>query len=90
MCAKDAKAPLRRISNKFSESNIRDIYDFDALLGSGSFGDVRIGKLKVCPDETVAIKMVFKRKLEDEDLRFLEEELSVMQTLDHPNIVRFH
>ena len=74
----DAKAPLKRIKNRFSEMKIREVYDFDTMLGTGSFGDVRVGRLKRSPEETVAIKSIFKRKLLDEDLRFLEEELLVM------------
>lgn len=84
-----ANGIYRRISDQFSNTNIRTVYDFKELLGSGSFGDVRVGHLKVDPTQTDAIKSVHRKRIDDEDVRFLEEELAVMQQLDHPNIVKF-
>ena len=37
----------------------------------------------------VAIKVIDKSKLSEEDLESLKNEVFIMQTVDHPNIVKY-
>ena len=38
----------------------------------------------------MAIKVVNKNKLHPEDLKALMDEVQILQTVDHPNIVKYH
>lgn len=65
-------------------------YVFGRTLGAGSFGVVRQAR-KLSTDENVAVKILLKKALQGNDvqLKMLYDELSILQKLDHPNIVKF-
>jgi len=60
------------------------------VLGSGSFGKVFKGQNKSDASQHVAIKVISKQKLTDEELDALHQEVAILQTLDHPNIVKYY
>ncbi|SCV04888.1 LANO_0G13630g1_1 [Lachancea nothofagi CBS 11611] len=85
---------LKKVLNKISghpTSYVNKIdYIFGRTLGAGSFGVVRQAR-KVSSGENVAVKILLKKALKGKDvqLQMLYDELSILQRLDHPNIVKF-
>jgi calcium-dependent protein kinase len=77
------------ISNTFSTTDIRSVYTFIKMIGGGHFGTVRIANLKTDPDIIYAIKSILRENIA-KDIKLLEEELFILQKVDHPNIVKFH
>ncbi|AAS50374.1 AAR009Wp [Eremothecium gossypii ATCC 10895] len=63
-------------------------YIFGKTLGAGAFGVVRQARNSK-QNQNVAIKILLKRALKGNELQMLYDELSILQKLDHPNIVKF-
>lgn len=59
------------------------------MLGNGHFGSVRLANPKSDPDVTYAVKSILRENIA-KDIKLLEEELFILQKVDHPNIVKFH
>ena len=57
------------------------LFDKKDIVGQGAFGEVFLAKIKKT-GEKVAVKTVFQ------DRRYKNRELSIMQKLNHPNIVK--
>ena len=72
-----------------SNENIRQIYNFEKILGKGSFGLVRIISLKKEPEKKFALKIIEKDKVKDK-VYLLEREITILRTMDHPNIINFY
>ena len=74
----------------FTKRNIKEIYKFERILGSGHFGNVY--KAYYLKDHTrkYAIKSISRDKLTDRSLDRLHFELSVLKNMDHPNIIKYH
>lgn len=68
----------------------RSNYEFGKTLGAGTFGVVRKAK-KLSTNEDVAVKVILKKALKEKgvDVQTLYDELSMLNQLDHPNIVEF-
>ena len=64
---------------KLTENDL--IFDKKDIVGQGAFGEVFLAKIKKT-GEKVAVKKVFQ------DRRYKNRELSIMQKLNHPNIVQ--
>ncbi|SCU90601.1 LAME_0E09252g1_1 [Lachancea meyersii CBS 8951] len=85
---------IKKILNKISgnpNSYINKVdYIFGRTLGAGSFGVVRQAR-KLSTGENVAVKILLKKALNGNEvqMRMLYDELSILQKLDHPNIVKF-
>ena len=58
------------------------------ILGTGAFGKVFKTVNKIDTSVKVAIKVIDKTKLA-ENIDSLMEEVKVLNTLDHPNIVKY-
>jgi calcium-dependent protein kinase len=59
------------------------------MLGNGGFGKVRLYRDKLSKELKFAIKTLKKDFLNPHSLKSLEEEVSILRTLDHPNIVKY-
>ena len=59
------------------------------VLGAGSFGKVFLAKSIADSNFVVAIKAIQKKKMKD-DIGQIREEIRILQTLDHPNIIRYY
>eukprot|EP00127_Corallochytrium_limacisporum_P000545 Clim_evm1s18 gene=Clim_evmTU1s18 len=60
-----------------------------AELGRGTYGTVYIGHHKDDEKKQVAIKVVDLRQLSGANREYLNSEIKIHQTVDHPNIVKF-
>jgi len=79
---------FEHISQTFSQTDVRSVYNFIKMIGGGHFGTVRTATLKTDPQITYAIKSILRENIA-KDIRLLEEELAILQAVDHPNIVKF-
>ena len=77
------------IKEEFSTTDIRTVYTFKKLIGGGNFGTCRIAYKKTDPDKLFAVKSVLREKIA-KDITLLEAELQILNTLSHPNIIKFH
>ena len=69
-------------SNHKDDNKIKkNKYIFDTFVGAGSFGEVFKAQNKDT-DETVAIKKVFQ------DKKYKNRELSILKSLNHPNVIK--
>lgn len=66
-------------------SNIRNFYDFKEILGTGAFSEVVLAADKKT-NEPVAIKCIKRKALKGKE-ETLQNEISVLRQLKHPNIV---
>ncbi|CAR30503.1 serine/threonine-protein kinase [Lachancea thermotolerans CBS 6340] len=84
------KKVLNKISGQPDSYVNKADYIFGRTLGAGSFGVVRQAR-KLSTGENVAVKILLKKALKGKDvqLQMLYDELSILQKLDHPNIVKF-
>ncbi len=60
------------------------------MLGSGAFGKVFEAESLSDPEIKVAIKVLNKKKMSEKEIKAIGEEVCILQTLDHPNIVRYY
>ncbi|CAF0930873.1 unnamed protein product [Brachionus calyciflorus] len=64
-------------------------YRIGSEIGTGNFSQVKLG-LHLLTKEKVAIKILNKIKLDEKTQRLLLREISSMQKLHHPNIIRLY
>ena len=63
----------------------RALYKFGRTLGAGTYGIVREAD---CADGKVAVKIILKKNVKGNE-QMVYDELSMLQKLRHPHIVRF-
>ena len=59
-------------------------------IGSGTYGKIFFATNKDDPSIKVAIKVIDKKKLDDQELEILNNEVKMMQSIDQPNIVKYY
>ena len=65
------------------------LYTFEKVLGQGNFGTARLAHKIGKPQKKFAIKSLNRKKVEA-DLALLQQELNILLSVDHPNIVKFY
>jgi len=68
-------------------NSFMDFYELSEVLGEGKFGLVRMG-IHRKTQEKVAIKIIKKEKMTNNDLELIKSELDIMKLCHHPNIIR--
>lgn len=58
-------------------------------LGTGMFSNVFLFRSKLDPKMRYAVKIMFKEELTYEDIELVNEEVTILAMLDHPNVVRY-
>lgn len=76
-------------SRGLKKKELTDVYTVKKVIGNGSFGIVRRGQPIMNPGLTVAIKSIDKLKVK-KDMHLLKREVSILQSVDHPNIIKFY
>jgi len=69
--------------------NLTDLYEIKDKLGNGKFGLVKLGKHKET-GRLVAIKIMKKQEMKDDDLEMARTEIEIMKISQHPNIIRLY
>ena len=65
------------------------MYTFTRKLGEGAFGSVRIAHKTINPNRNFAIKSILRTSIIGEEAD-LKQELSILFSVDHLNIVRLY
>ena len=79
-----------QIKSKSATTQIRKKYKIETnILGSGAFGKVFLATSVEDKEFKVAIKVISKKKIGD-DLDQLLDEINILKSLDHPNIVKYY
>jgi calcium/calmodulin-dependent protein kinase I len=68
---------------------VTDVYKFEGDLGQGSFAIVKRASNRQT-GQKVAIKIIKKYELTDEDKMGLQNEIDILTHVDHPNIVKLY
>ena len=77
------------VLDRISREDIRLIYTFTKKLGAGSFGSVRAAFKTANQDKKFAVKSILRDSIVGEEDE-LTQELSILFSADHPNIVRLY
>ena len=72
-----------------SQAKFASKYILAGELGKGAFSVVRLGVDKASGQKR-AIKIVNKRELNAEDMASLKEEIAILSTIDHKNIIKLY
>jgi calcium-dependent protein kinase len=86
---------LNKVGSKIQGSlwkNIKDYYVFGKnTIGEGSFAEVRICKKKNDISKNFfAVKSIFKPNIDESSYQYLINEIQLLVSLDHPNIIKFY
>ena len=71
----------------FSDSFLDENYTLIKKLGEGGCGSAYLAQSKKT-EETVVIKVVDLKDLEEKDRQLMEQEGIILQNLSHPNIIK--
>ena len=70
-------------------TNLSDIYELTKTLGNGKFGLVKLGINKQTGKQ-VAIKIMSKREMTNEDISLVQTEIEILKICQHPNIIHLY
>jgi len=65
-----------------------DFYVTGDRIGSGTFAVVKKCYRKSDPDHVFAVKIIDKRNLTPRELVGLQYEIKILQTMEHPSVVK--
>lgn len=85
------KKPEKFVKSKLKASDLKKQYNIELKpLGEGSFGKVFRAFNRSDPSSFIAIKVINKHGLDADDLISISREVSIMQQVDHPGIVKYY
>jgi calcium-dependent protein kinase len=59
------------------------------ILGNGSYGQVFFAQNKSDKTHKVAVKVINKTNMDEDDLESLRTEVAILQKVDHPNVIKY-
>jgi len=65
------------------------LYEFEADLGEGAFGQVKKATFKPT-GEIMAVKMLKAERATDQVMQLFRQEADLLSQFDHPNIIKIH
>jgi len=79
-------------SKIIDDTRIRTVYKLKEEIGRGNYATVRRANklVRTADDKDVAIKVVKKARLDEEEKRGLKEEILLLLKVDHPHIVKMY
>eukprot|EP00347_Sterkiella_histriomuscorum_P023654 403333852 len=77
------------INQRISSEDIRRIYNVGKEIGHGRYGTVRLAQKNSHPKKRFAVKSISRDKIKT-DIHLLEQELEILKSADHPNIINFY
>ncbi|KAA8498962.1 Myosin light chain kinase A [Porphyridium purpureum] len=83
------EADAREWIDKFTKASnmyIENFYEFGEILGKGQFGVV-MGATDIETRERVAIKVLKKKHMDEEDYKYLKREIDIVTKVNHPSVV---
>jgi hypothetical protein len=83
----DVKKWVYSIKKSTGYADLTDIYEVKEKLGNGKFGLVRLGVHRMTGRQ-VAIKIMSKKDMNNQDLELLKTEIEILKVCQHPNIIR--
>jgi calcium-dependent protein kinase len=84
----DIKGPIsNEIFFSIKNTPILDDYEFKKELGEGSYGQVKLG-LHKRTGLNRAIKIIKKNEIPEDERNAMLKEVSILKSLDHPNIIK--
>ena len=75
------------MENTSNFRNIKETYKIELTLGRGSFATVKRAKHRVS-GERFAVKVLAKRRMNEDDKAAMHTEIEILKQVDHPNIVK--
>ena len=92
-CTKDnPKVVENKVNMKLPFSYDFDIhkrYHFQKIINHGSFGQVKLYSDRIFSGTEYAIKCISKLRLKPNKIRQIKNEIDILSSLDHPNIVTY-
>lgn len=88
--------PIQNLRSKRSSiyminnEDIQSKYVFDAQLGTGYFGSVKLISPKNDANKKYACKSIDKTKLPEKKIQNLIREIETLSMVDHPNIIKYY
>ena len=80
---------LKMIQTEHASVSIRERYkDTGRMLGEGTFGQVFLFEERAKPGVNVAIKIMRKDLLTDEQMQVIRDEISILAMLEHRHIIK--
>lgn len=67
--------------------NIKETYKIEGTIGKGSFATVKKAKNRKT-NIRYAVKVLSKKKMNDEDKIAMQTEIEILKSVDHPNVVK--
>jgi len=83
-----AKEWVKSLKQGMGYKNFFEYYEMLDNLGEGQFGQVKLG-IQISTKQKVAIKIITKSKLKNQQVELLKSEIDIMKVCKHPNIVLF-
>jgi len=74
---------------RVNNGKIKDYYRIGKTIAKVDFGEIRMCVSR-CTAETRSVKVLIKKKLEEDERKMLFNEVNILRELNHPNVCRMY